>query len=215
MVLLKLLHTVTDNSTEWWIWHSLIECKWKSRKKRTLDLMSLLWVGRVSQHINPVWLFNSKVRIRQHIPRFILSKGRQTSGHFQVTDSDIGEYLLTINSCRTRCEDDCFSVLHRARDKIHLEVLGAIYIAMNRPLLCRQLSSHILNILGKLLETGVTWDFFSPRLLNPIIEFTSRSFNIFRWLSLTSAGRKGPRYFIVLEYFPPLFTNDFIIHLFI
>ena len=49
------------------------------------------------------------------------------------------------------------SVLHRARDKIHLKVLEAIYIAINRPPpLCRQLSTHILNILGELLETKVT-----------------------------------------------------------
>ena len=48
-------------------------------------------------------------------------------------DSAIGENLLTINSCRTNYEDDCFSVLHWASDKIHLNVLEAIYIAINRP----------------------------------------------------------------------------------
>ena len=46
-------------------------------------------------------------------------------------ESAIDEHLLTINSCRTSYEDDCFSVLHRARDKIHLKVLEAIYIAIN------------------------------------------------------------------------------------
>ena len=46
--------------------------------------------------------------------------------------------------------------------------LEAIYIAINRPHpLCKQLSTPILNILGELLETGVTSFFFSP-LLNPI-----------------------------------------------
>ena len=74
-----------------------------------------------------------EVRIRPHIPRVFLSKGRQTSGHSQAMDSAIGEHLLTINSRRTSNEDDCFSVLHRARDKIHLKVLEAIYIAINRP----------------------------------------------------------------------------------
>ena len=83
------------------------------------------------------------VRVRQHIPRFLLS-GRLTSGHSQAI----------INSCRTSYEDDCFSVLHRARDKSHLKVLEAIYISMNRPSLCRQLNNHIVNIWGKLLETG-------------------------------------------------------------
>ena len=72
-------------------------------------------------------------------------------------DSAIGEHLFTMNCCRTSYEDDCFSVLHRARDKIHLNVLEAIYIAINRPPpLCRQLSSHILNIFEEVLETGVT-----------------------------------------------------------
>ena len=60
-------------------------------------------------------------------------------------DLAIDEHLLTINSCRTSYEDDCFSVLHRARDKSHLKVLKAIYISMNRPSLCRQLNNHILN----------------------------------------------------------------------
>ena len=71
-------------------------------------------------------------------------------------DSAIGEHLLTINSCRTSYEDDCFSVLHRARDKIHLNVLEAIFIAIDHPSLCRQLSSRILNIFGEVLETDVT-----------------------------------------------------------
>ena len=96
-----------------------------------------------------------EVRVRQHIPRSLLS-GRLTSGHSQAMDSAIGEHLLTINNCRTRYEDDCFSVLHRARNKSHLKFQEAIYISMNRPSLCRQLNKHILNIFGELLDTGVT-----------------------------------------------------------
>ena len=88
-----------------------------------------------------------EVRVRQHIPRSLLS-GRLTSGHSQAMDSAIGEHLLTINNCRTRYEDACFSVLHRARNKSHLKFLEAIYISMNRPSLCRQLKNHILNIFG-------------------------------------------------------------------
>ena len=90
-----------------------------------------------------------EVRIKQHIPR-ILSSGRLTSGHSQAMDSAIGEHLLTINSCRTCYENDCFSVLQRTRDKSHLKVLEAIYISMNRPSLCTQLNNRILNILGEL-----------------------------------------------------------------
>ena len=96
-----------------------------------------------------------EVRVRQHIPRSLLS-GRLTSGHSQAMDSAIGEHLLTINSCGTSYKDDCFSVLHRARDKSHLKFLEAIYISMTRPSLCRQLNNHTLNIFGELLDTGVT-----------------------------------------------------------
>ena len=96
-----------------------------------------------------------EVRVRQHIPRFLLS-GRLTSGHSLAMDYAIREHVLTINSCRTIYEDDCFSFLHRAWDKSHLKVLEGIYISMNRPSLCRQLNNHILNIFGELLETGLT-----------------------------------------------------------
>ena len=113
---------------------------------------SSTYIGRICQRL--------EVRIWQHIPRVILTKGRQTSGYFQAMDSAIHAHLLTINSCRTCKENDSFSVLHRVRDKIHLKVLEAIYIAISRPPLCRQLSTHVLNILGELLETGVTWFFF-------------------------------------------------------
>ena len=99
------------------------------------------------------------MRVRQHIPRSLLS-GRLKSGHSQAIDSAIGEHLLIINSCRTSYEDDCFSVLHRARDKFHLKFLEAIYISMNRPSRCRQLNNYTLNIFGELLDTGVTKVFF-------------------------------------------------------
>ena len=100
-----------------------------------------------------------KVRVSQHIPRSLLL-GRLTSEHSQAMDLAIGEHLLTISSCRTSHEDDCFSVLHRARDKYHLKFLEAIYISMNHPSLCRQLNNHTLNIFGELLDTGVTSGFF-------------------------------------------------------
>ena len=88
---------------------------------------SSTYIGRTCQRL--------EVRIRQHIPRVILSKGRQISRHSQAMDWAIGEHLLTINSCRTSYEDDCSSVLHRARDKIQLNVLEAIYIAINHLLM--------------------------------------------------------------------------------
>ena len=98
---------------------------------------SSTYVGRTCQRL--------EVRIRQHV--LILSKDRQMSGYSQAMDSAISKHLLTINSY----EDDCFSVLHKARDKIHLSVLEAIYISINRPSLCRQLNSQILNIFGGVL----------------------------------------------------------------
>ena len=78
-----------------------------------------------------------EVRVKQHKPRSLLS-GRLTFGHSQAMDWAIGEHLLAINSCRASYEENCFSVLHRARDKFHLKFLEAIYISMNLPSLCRQ-----------------------------------------------------------------------------
>ena len=75
---------------------------------------SSTYIGRTSQCL--------EVRIRQHVPRGILNRGRSTSGHCQAMDSAIGEHLLTTNSCRTNYRDDWFSVLHRARNMIHLNI---------------------------------------------------------------------------------------------
>ena len=108
---------------------------------------NLTYIGMTCQRL--------EVRVRQHISRSLLS-GRLISGHSQSIDSAIGGHLLTINNCRTRYEDDCFSVLHRARNKSHLKFLEAIYISMNLPSLCWQLNNHILNIFRELLDTGVT-----------------------------------------------------------
>ena len=49
------------------------------------------------------------------------------SRHSQAIDSAISKHLLTINSCRTSYEDDCFSVLYRTRDKSQLKFLEVIY----------------------------------------------------------------------------------------
>ena len=68
---------------------------------------SSAYIGRTGQRL--------EVRVRQHIPRVLLS-GRLTSGHSQAIDLAIGDHLLTINSCRTSYEDNCFSVLHRERE---------------------------------------------------------------------------------------------------
>ena len=98
-----------------------------------------------------------EVRVRQHIPRSLLS-GRLTSGHSQAMDSAIGEHLLTINSCRTCYEDDCFYVQHRARDKFHLKFLEAIYISMQA---VKQ--SYFKYLWGTARYWGVL-DLFSPRI---------------------------------------------------
>ena len=104
-----------------------------------------------------------EVRIRQHVPRDIITKSQQTSGHSQAMNSAIGEYLLAINSCRTNYQDNYFITVQYY--KIHLNVLEAIYMDMDHPSLCSQLSSYILDIFGEIL-----WlDFFSPFCpFNPI-----------------------------------------------
>ena len=128
------------------------------------------YIGRTCQRL--------VVRIRQHVPRRILNKGRLTSGHSQAMDSAIGEHLLAINSYWTNYQDDCFSVLHRARDRIQLNILEAICIAIDRPSQCRQRSNHILNILGDTLDTGVT-EFLS---LHPVPLFqTNNIYTYFRF----------------------------------
>ena len=124
---------------------------------------SSTYIGRTCQRL--------EVRIRQNVPRGIITKVRQTSGYSQAMDSAIGKHLLAINSCRNNYQDDCFSVLHRARDNIHLNVLEAIYIAIDHPSLCRQLSSHILNIFREIFETDVSW-FFSLHLVPSIQLFS-------------------------------------------
>ena len=78
------------------------------------------YVGRTSQRL--------EVRVRQYVPRVILNSDRLTSGISQALYSAIGEHLQTINSCRNNYQDYRFSVLHRARSKIHLKNLEAIYI---------------------------------------------------------------------------------------
>ena len=59
-----------------------------------------IYIGRTSQHLD--------VRIKHHIPWGVLNTERITSGHSQAIDSAIGKHLLSINSCRTRYQDDCW-----------------------------------------------------------------------------------------------------------
>ena len=101
---------------------------------------NLTYIGMTCQRL--------EVRVRQLIPRSLFSNWL-TSGYSQAMDSAIGEHLHTINNCGNRYEDDCFSVLHWARNKCHLKFLEAIYSFMNRPSLCRQLNSHTLDIFGE------------------------------------------------------------------
>ena len=106
------------------------------------------YIGHTSQCL--------EVRVRQHVPLGILNIDWLTCGHSQVIDSAIGEHLLSINSCQKRYQDGWFSVLHRARSKIHLIILKVIYIFLDRLSLCRQRPSHILHILGDILNFGGT-----------------------------------------------------------
>ena len=53
---------------------------------------SLTYIGRTCQHL--------EVRIRQHVPRDILSQGRETSGHSQAMDSVIGTIYQPLRSGR-------------------------------------------------------------------------------------------------------------------
>ena len=85
-----------------------------------------------------------EVRVRQYVPRGILNSGQVTCGHSWALNSAIGEHLLSTNSCRTNYQDDWFSLLLRARSKIHLNILKAICIFVDRPSLNRQRTNHDL-----------------------------------------------------------------------
>ena len=106
------------------------------------------YIGRTSQRLY--------VRVRQHVPLGILNTERITSGHSQAIDSAIGEHLLSLNSCRTRYQDEWFSVLRRARSIIHLNTSEAIYIFLDHPSLCRERPSNNLHVLGEILSFRVT-----------------------------------------------------------
>ena len=107
-----------------------------------------------------IYIYNStyightsqRLEVRQHVPRGILNTGITSLAIY----SAIGEHLLPIYSYRTRYHGDWFSVLHRARSTIHLNILEVIYIFLDHPSLCRQRSCHILHILGVILKSGVT-----------------------------------------------------------
>ena len=86
-----------------------------------------------------------EVRVRQHIPRSLLS-GRLTFGHPQAMDSTIGEHLLTINSCRTSYEDDCVT------RKIYFYPITGLYF--------------------RTCEDGTDWHLI-PRRISPRSEFFS------------------------------------------
>ena len=137
-------------------------------------------IGRTCQHL--------EVQTIQHVPRGILNKGWLTSGHSQAMNSAIGKHLLAINSFRTNYQDDCFSVLHRARYKVQLNILEAIYITIDQPSLCRQAVTFWI-YWGDLIFFFLTQYFFQIIYELPI-------FTTFWQSSLMSARWKGPRSFI-------------------
>ena len=154
-----------------------------------------------------------EVRVKQHIHISLLS-GRITSRHSQTMDSAIGEHLLTINSCKTSYKDDCFSVLHSARDKSYLIFPEAIYISMNHPSLCGQLNNYTLNNFGELLDTGMTVFFLwgghllsgNPKLYN----IYPRFYLIIRCIKKTwkAADEMGFVCFIILLKFSAFFITN-------
>ena len=142
------------------------------------------------------------MKIRQLIPRVILSKGRQTSAHSQAMNSAIGEHLFTISICRTSYEEAVFSVRYRAREKNHLKVLEAIYIAINRPHSVQTIKHSYFEYFGVTVGDWGDLIFFSHLVSLILLINSNPVFKNFPVTSLTSAGRKGPRYFIILEWFP-------------
>ena len=98
------------------------------------------FVGRTSQRLQD--------RIRQHVPKTIRNKTNQEK--IQPTrkskinsstpncDSAITTHLLKHPNCALHYNDDQFSILSKARSKLHLAVLESIHITSSKPALCRQ-----------------------------------------------------------------------------
>ena len=141
-----------------------------------------------------------EVRVKQHISRSLLS-GRLTSRHSQAMDSAIVEHLLTIKSCRASYEDDCFSVLHRARDKFLLKFLEAIYIS---PLSMQAVKQSYFEYFWGTARYWGDLSFFPPLIWQyKLYNIYSRFYLIFRCIKTWKApDKKAFVSFTILLEFP-------------
>lgn len=114
------------------------------------------YVGRTFQRLG--------VRVAQHVPGYLrkifISSGplrntsgplRNTSGRPPILESSIGVHLYENKTCGQAYSDECFRILHKARNKQHLNILEAVSVLMCKPALCRQKElSHKLELFKEL-----------------------------------------------------------------
>ena len=110
-----------------------------------------VYVGRTTQRLQD--------RIKQHVPDSLIrtlcpSQAQETNdnrstrtcnstshaatAHSAASRSAIAEHLCQSPDCATAFSMDCFSLLSKARSKLHLQVLEAWYIHNLKPDLCKQ-----------------------------------------------------------------------------
>ena len=98
-----------------------------------------VYVGKTTQQLMQ--------RIKQHVPRTFINK----TGNPALT-SAIGQHLRDNPVCRENYNDNRFTILTKARNQFHLDVLEALYIQTLRPILCVQKQYVYGTILFKMLK---------------------------------------------------------------
>ena len=88
------------------------------------------YVGKTSQ------MFHE--RIKQHVPEKLLNLAPGAKAKTAVSDSAITKHLMTSNDCMPTDPVERFELLTRARNKSHLDILGALFIKSLTPELCAQ-----------------------------------------------------------------------------
>ena len=89
-----------------------------------------VYVGRTSKRLES--------RIKEHVSNSTLHHIRNGTTPHSSVDSAIGQHLLSNINCAVHYNIRAFSILHKGRNRHHLRILEAIYIALRRPSLCAQ-----------------------------------------------------------------------------
>ena len=89
------------------------------------------YVGRTTKRL--------RCRIKEHVPLSLekaLKDNAVPAG--KLYNSAIAEHLIKNRSCGTSYNKDTFTIINTARSKLQLNILEALHIMHDRPVLCRQ-----------------------------------------------------------------------------